>query len=114
MDVLLQHQQYLVGVHWLDEVIGYLLPDGLFHNVLLLTLGHHHHGRGWCQFLDALQRLQPAEPRHLLIEQHQVEAALLAKVNGIGAIAARGHFITFLFQKNDVGLEQFHFIIDPQ
>ena len=41
VDVLLQCQQYLIGVYGLDEIVGNLLSDGLFHQVLLLALGDH-------------------------------------------------------------------------
>ncbi len=44
VDVLLQCQQNLVGVHGLDQIVGNLLSDGLIHDVLFLALGHHHHG----------------------------------------------------------------------
>ena len=114
MDVLLQRQQNLVGVHGLDEIVGNLLPDGLLHDVLLLALGDHHHGRGRRNLLDALQRLQPAESRHLLVEQYQVEGALLAQVYGIGAVAGGGHFVALLLEEDDMGLQQLHLIVDPQ
>ena len=68
VNVFLQREQYLVGVYRLDQVVGNLLSDGLVHDVLLLTLGDHHHGRGRRYFLDALQRFQSAQTRHLLIE----------------------------------------------
>ena len=41
VDILLQGQQDLVGIDGFDEVVGNLLADGLFHNVLLLALRHH-------------------------------------------------------------------------
>ncbi len=43
MYILLQRQQYLVGVNRLYQIVGNLRPDGLIHNVLLLALGHHNH-----------------------------------------------------------------------
>ena len=44
VDVLLQRQQNLIGVDGLDEVVGNLLSDGLVHDILFLTLGHHDNG----------------------------------------------------------------------
>ena len=67
MDVLLQRQQYLVGIDGLDEVIGNLLADGLVHDVLLLALGDHHDGHLWCNLLNALQGLQATESGHHLV-----------------------------------------------
>ena len=44
MDVLFQRQEYLVGIDGLDQIVGNLLSDGLFHDVFFLALGHHHYG----------------------------------------------------------------------
>jgi len=112
--VLFQHKEYLVGVHGLDEIVGYLLSDGLLHDVLLLALSNHHHWGGGLKVLYALKRLKTAQTWHLLVEEHQVETAVSAHVNGIAAIAHSGHSVAFLLQKDDVGLEQLHLIVYPQ
>ena len=52
MDILFQGEQYLVRVDGLDEVVGNLGADGLVHDVLLLALGHHHHGHCGLHLLD--------------------------------------------------------------
>ena len=78
VNVLLQREQDLIGIDGLDEIVGYLLADGLIHDILFLALGDHHHGGGRRQLFDALQRLQTAEARHLLVEQHQVERSFAA------------------------------------
>ena len=70
VDVLLERQQYLVGVDGLDKVVGNLLSDGLFHDVLFLALGNHDHGQRGMQLLDALESLQTAKARHLLVKQY--------------------------------------------
>ena len=54
MDVLLQRQQYLVGVDGFYQVVGNLLADGLIHNVFFLALGHHNNGNLRGNLLDAL------------------------------------------------------------
>ena len=96
VDVLLQRQQYLVGVHGLDEVVGDFGTDGLVHDVLFFALRHHHNGGGRRDFLDLLQRFQTREAGHHLVEQHQVEGLLPALVDGIGAVAHCCHIVTFL------------------
>ena len=114
VDVLLQCQQDLVGVHGLDQVVGNLLADGLFHDVLLLTLRHHDHREGRLQFLDAAQRLQSVQSRHLFVEQHQVEVMLFAQVDGIAAVGDGHHLIALLLQEKQVRLQQFDLIIYPK
>ena len=104
VDVLLQHQQDLVGVDGFDEIVGNLLADGLLHNILFLALSDHHNRCRGRNLLDALKGLKPGEAWHLLVEHHQVKRPFTAQVYGIGAVAARCHFIAFLFEEDDVCL----------
>ena len=99
VDVLLQCQQDLVGIHGLDQIVGNLLADSLVHDVLFLTLGHHHHGQGRVLFFDALKGLQSAETGHLLVEQYQVEVSLPAEVDGVGTVAHSHHVIALALQE---------------
>ena len=55
MNILLQRQQYLVGIHWLNEIVGYLTTDGLIHDILFLTLRNHYYRNRRCNLLDTLQ-----------------------------------------------------------
>ena len=96
VDILLQRQQYLVGVNGLDEVICNLLTDSLVHDVFLLTLCYHDDRHLWCYLLDALQCLQTTKAGHHLVEQYQVEGALFALLNGVGTVGYRHHLVTFL------------------
>ena len=116
VDVLLQRQQYLVGVDGLNQVVGYLRADGLLHDVLLLALGDHHygHGRRHAALLDARQRLQAAQARHVLVKQHQVEGLLAAEVDGVGSVGSLHHLVAFLLQKQDVGAQQLNLVVNPQ
>ena len=114
VDVLLQRQQYLIGVDRLDQVVGNLLSDGLIHDVLLLTLRHHHHRQLRSQFLDALQGFQSREAGHHLVEQHQVETTLAAFLDGVGSVRYRHHLVAFFLQEEQVGLQQLHLVVSPK
>ena len=114
VDVLLERQENLVGVHGLDEVVGYLLSDGLLHDVLLLALGNHHHGYRGINLLELAQGFQSADTRHLLVEQHEVEVALTAQVEGIGTVAYGHDFIAFLLKEHDVALELLNLVVYPE
>ena len=96
VNVLLQCQEYLIGIDGLDQVVGNLLADGLFHDIFLFALGHHHHGGRGMDFLDALQGFQTADTWHLLVQQHQVVVVLPTEVDGVSAIRDRRHLIAFL------------------
>ncbi len=75
LEVLLQRKQDLVRVHRLDQVIVDLAADGLLHDVLLLALGDHDHGHRGVAVLDPVQRFQPAEPGHVLVQEDDVVIA---------------------------------------
>jgi len=79
----------------------------MFSSSLLVTITTR------CYLLDALQCLQSAQARHLLIEEHQVERPFTAQVDGIGAVAGASHLVAFFLQEDDVGLQQFHLIVYP-
>ena len=114
VDVLLQCQQYLTGVDRLNQIVGYLGADGLIHDILLLALGDHHHGRLRLDFLHTLQCLEPRKTRHHLVKHDEVKGSLAAFLNGVSAIGDGCHLISFLVEKNNVGLEQFYLIIGPK
>ena len=99
VNVLFQRKEYLVGVNRLDKVVGYLRAYGLIHDVFLLALSHHDNRRGRRYFLDLLQCLKTAKPWHHLVEQHKVERALPALVNGIDAVGYCNHVIAFLLKE---------------
>lgn len=96
MDILLQREQYLVGVDRLDEVVGNLLSDGLLHDVFFFAFGHHYYRQRRLQLLNALQGLQAAKSWHLLVEEHQVETPFAALVDGVGTVAHGHHLVAFL------------------
>ena len=114
VNVFLQRKQYLVRIDWFDEIVGNLASNSLVHDVLLLTLCHHHYRYRWGYLLDALQGVKPRESWHHLIEQHEVKVVLLTLFNGVLAIGHCDDFIAFLFQKEQMGTEQFHLVVGPQ
>ena len=113
VDILLQREENLVGVDGFDEIVSYLRPYGLVHDVFLFALGYHHHRHCRHQVLDALQGFQSAQSGHHLIEQHEVKLVLLHLFYGIGTVAHGDDFVTFLFEKHQVGLEQFYLVVSP-
>ena len=114
VNVFLEHQQNLVGVHGLYQVVGNLLSDGLLHDILLLTFGHHDNRCGRRNLFDALKSLQSAESWHLLVQQHQVERPLLTDVNGVCTIANSRHVVALFLEKDDVALQLFHLVVYPK
>ena len=114
VDVLLQREQYLAGVDWLGQVVGYLVADGHVHDVFLLAFRNHHHGHVRVKFFHMCQCLQPAQAGHIFVQKDDVERVLPHHVNGILAVRGRLHVIPFFFQKQDVRAEQVHLVVRPK
>ena len=113
VDVLLDRQQYLVGVDGLDDVVGDLRADRLVHDVLLLALGHHDDGRGGAYLLDLGKGFQSGHAGHHLVEDDQVVAAFGGHVDRVVPVVAGVDFIPFLTQEEHVGFQQFDLVVHP-
>ena len=110
---LLQRQQQLLGSHRLDQIIRYLRADGLLHQILLLTLGDHHHRQVGDQLLDTQQGVQTAQPRHLLVDEHHIKRLSLHPLQGIHTVGLCLHMISLLTQEKDLRAQQVYLIIHP-
>lgn len=65
-------------------------------------------------FLDALKGLEARKAGHILVEDHQVEMALLYKLEGVAAVV-HGHGVVALrLQEKYVGLEQVDLVVGPK
>ena len=112
--VLLQGQQELIGVDGLDEVVGDLTADGLVHQLFLLALGDHDDGEEGAQLLDALQGIKACNPRHVLVEEDEVEVLGLYGFDSVGAAEDGRHFVALLLEEEDMWLEQIDFVVCPE
>ena len=95
MNVLLECEKYLVGIHRLDEIIGNLRTNSLVHDVFFFALCHHNNGRRWRNLFDFLQRLKSRKTWHHLIEEHKVECLLFAQFNSVRSVRYGDNLITF-------------------
>ena len=114
VDVLLQSEQYLDGVDRLDEIVGDFRADSLVHDVLLLALGDHHDRGCRLNLFQFLKCFKSANARHHLVEQNEVKSALVALVDGIGAVSHRHHLISFLLKEHDVRTKKLYLVINPK
>ena len=112
--VFLQAKQYLRGIDRLDEVVGYLLSDGLFHHALLLRFGDHHHRQRRMFVFDDLQGLQAAQTRHLLVQKHDVQRLVVGNIYCVLAVVRGQHFVAFLVQIDNIRLQQVNLVISPK
>ena len=101
--MLLEAKEDLRGVDRFNEIIGYLLPDRLLHDMFLFRLGDHHNRHFRMQALDLLQGLQTRHTRHVLIQENDVELIgywrldIGKQLQGILTIGSGDDFVTFAF-----------------
>ena len=112
--VLLDREQHLVGVDGLDEVVGDLRPHGFVHDVLLLALGGHDHGRRGAHLLDLGKGFESRHAGHHFVEDDQVVGSFGSHVDRVVSVVAGVHFIALLLEEQHVGLQQFDFVVDPE
>ena len=114
MEILFDGEEELVGVDGFDEVVGYLIADGLVHNALLFALSNHDDGHGWVNLLDRGKGLKSGESGHVLIEEDEVEGLFAATVYRVLSADDGRHVVAFLFEEKDVGLEEVDLIVGPK
>ena len=114
MQVLLDRKQHLIGVDRLYDVVGYLRAYGLVHDVLLLALGDHYHGRCWAHVLYQRQRFQPRHAGHHLVEDDKVVCRGRGHVDRVVAVVACVYLVAFGREEHDVGFEKLDLVVDPE
>ena len=105
VDVLLDREQHLVGIHGFDEVVGDLRPDGLVHDVLLLALGDHDDRSSGAYFLDFRQGFESCHTRHHLVQDDEVVVALRRHVDRVVSVVAGIDFVTFSPEEKHMGFQ---------
>ena len=110
----LDREQDLLRVDRLDEVVRDVAADGVLHDVLLLGLGDHHDRHLGPVRLDLLERVEPAQAGHLLVQKDDVVARVLGAVDGVGAVGDRLDLVALGLEKEDVGLEKVDLVVGPE
>ena len=113
VQILLDGQKDLIRIDRLNEVIRYFRADGLLHDLFLFALGDHDHRQVGTLLLDALEGFQSVQPRHLLIQKHEIKHICSQQIQGFYTAVHRGHVKAFALQKKHMGLEQINFVIGP-
>ena len=112
--VLFDREQHLVGVDGFDEIVGDLRTHGLVHDILLLALGDHDHGRRGAHLFDLGKGFEARHAGHHLVEDNQVVGAFRGHVYRVVSVVAGVHFIALLLQEQHVRFQQFDFVVHPE
>ncbi len=114
IDMLLEGEQDLVRVHGLDQVIADLAADRILHDVFLLALGDHHHGRLRGKGFDLGERFETGEAGHVLIEQYGAVLLPLHLLHRVDAVVHGIHGVAFLLQEQYVWAQEIDLVVGPQ
>ena len=57
---------------------------------------------------------RPVIPRHVLVEEDEVEVLGLYGFDSVGAAEDGGHFVALLLEEEDMWLEQIDFVVCPE
>ena len=57
--------------------------------------------------------LKAAEAWHVLVEEDEVEGLFAAQVDGVLSVGGHDDFVVFVLKEDDVGSEQFDFVVNP-
>ena len=64
--------------------------------------------------LHAGERFETAQPRHVLVEDYQVEVLLLHPVEGVETVIHGDDFISLLTEEKNMGFQQIDLVIGPK
>ena len=104
MNILLDRQEQLIRIDRFDQVIGDLVTDSLVHDAFFFALGNHDDRDIGIDRLDLCQCFQSGQPRHILVQENNVERLFLTAFDGVLPADYRNHFISLILQEKDVGL----------
>ena len=105
MNIFFQRQQNLAWIHRFGQVIGYFIADGHIHDVLFFAFGNHHHRYIWVQDFNLSQGFEATQAGHIFIQKDDIKTFILAYLNGVFSVGDGHHFISFFFQKEQVGFQ---------
>ena len=64
--------------------------------------------------LDAVERLQPAEAGHVLVQEDDVVFLRLRLLHGVEAVVHGIHRVAFALQEEHMGTEQIDLVVGPE
>ena len=99
VEELFASHENLAGVDRLCQVVVDAAANRLVHQVLFFVLGDHNYRHIGIGRLDLLQGRKPVQPRHHLIEQHDVKRRLGNQGDGVLAVAHRRHRVASFVEK---------------
>ena len=111
--VLLDGEENLVGVDGLDEVVADFASQGILHDVLLFALGDHYYRQLRPVLFDFPQGVDTRQPRHLFVEEDDIGHMAFQLVEGIAPRLHGNHIVAFLFEEEDVRLQQLNLVVGP-
>ena len=76
VQILFDRKQNLHRVNRFNQIVGNFATDGLIHDIFLLAFGDHNHRHIRLADFDFAQCFQPADARHVFVENNEAERLL--------------------------------------
>jgi len=107
-------EEDLAGVDRLGEIVVDLAADSLFHQRLLLVLGHHDDRQAGADILEFVERGEAVHAVEHFVEEDQIKVRIAHQFERVLGIGDRSDGIALLFQEQNMRPQQVDLVIDPQ
>jgi hypothetical protein len=111
---LRDRREHLAGMDRLDEVVAHVGADGFGERRFRFALRHHDDGQVGRDLAQLAKGLESALPRHLLIEEHDVEGPAAKQLRRIVRVGGPLDVVALLAQEDAVRLEKLRFVVHPE
>ena len=107
-------REHLPGTRRFDDVVVRPPSDRLVHGRFFFALRDHHHGEARGGTPDAVENLDPAQPRHPLIQQHEVVGSRREELHRVLAVHHGIDVISRGTQQHEMRTQQVDFVVHPE
>src|SRR5437588_7594268 len=108
------YRQHLSRIDRLDEIIANVGADRFLERRIFFALGDHHYGKSRGDLAHIAVDFEPAFPRHLLIEQQDVERTTPQQLYRVVGVGRPLYGIAFGAKEDAVRLQQLTFVVHPE
>jgi hypothetical protein len=107
-------REHLARIHRLHQVVAHVRADRLAQRRVLVALGDHDDRDVGRDVAHLAVRLESAFPRHLLVEQEDVERAATQQLHGVVGVGGALDVVALGAEEDPVRLEQIALVVHPE
>ncbi len=114
LERIAQQHQHAIGVERLLEDVVRAELRGFHRRLDRGVAADHHHRGGGISLPQALEHLEPVEPRHLHVEEDQLRTEAVVLRDAFGAAARGLHLEALIFEQLAEGLTDSRFVVNDE